>query len=682
MNGSVKSAVARLFPIALPLVLLGAACAEGDGVPGLVAPEDSSSAVPADAPSSLVVSPFLSFPYDELGGEPPSAILTVTNPGDEDAAEGLVVDFGSTLSVEGSLAPLAAHEVRELLLRSRESPVEHRLWSVRGSVQTGASIAPVWVSGVVATPDLPAPDWVRDAWGTTAIVKLPSAPFPDGVASYDDASVLIALPAGFADNGAVGVVTHLHGHNATLVEVAAEQSLREQFSLSGRNAVLIVPQGPEEAADSDFGKLDGEGGLYDLVVDVLSVLYRDGLAVRVGIAGTVLTSHSGGYNALANMILGGGVDISAVHLFDSLYAREAVYADFIRDGGGFRSVYTAGGGTGDTNASLAADLLAEGYAIGDAFADGDLAANARTIGFSAASHGGCVSEDRAFGRWLAASGLPPASGAPPELLATTLLDDRVTVRWRADAGDERTVLVESSADGATWKTSATTTDSHVDIEPSPWIRIRATDPTWGDSAPGDRYGATGSDWLIVDGFDRVLDGSWSEPTHEFAALVGNSLGAEFSVASNEAVGEGAVLLGNYPHVLWLLGDESTGDQPFSPVEMEAVTGYVDGGGSIVVSGSEVGWASEDGWLASTLHAALVADDAGTLSIGEWTVGDLYPEEYPDVLDGEQVIWRWDTGGAAAVGWQARVVVVGFGVENLNDRERGEALAALREFVGG
>lgn len=631
----------------------------------------------------LDADPWVSLPYAEVGDVLGEGSFELRNLGGTAHTKEIVFEVTGPFTVWGDLTPLQGGEARAFRVTSRLTTGE--AGSATGAVGVTADdqTASVGLSAMVGTEDLERGAWTKDAWGTWAVVGLPSAPFPDGNARYDDDSVMIVVPPNFTDNGTMGLVTHLHGHNATLEDVVAEQYLREQFALSGRNAVFIVPQGPEEAADSDFGKLDEPGGYAALVLDVQAVLYREGLVVRLGEPpAATLTSHSGGYSGVANIIEAGGVEISGVHLFDSLYGYESVYADFVRAGGVFRSVYTSGGGTDDNNEALAALLSDEGYAVDDSFADGDLAAGTLTIGHSSASHGGTVSEDRAFGRWLGASGQPPSPKAAPELLATTVVDGEVVVRWRGDVGGERTCVVETSEDGETWTVAATTTETHASVATATVIRVRATDPIWGESEPSDRYGATGSDWLIVDGFDRVLDGSWPNPTHDFGALVGGSLGAGFSVASNEAVAEGRVDLGDYAHVLWLLGDESTADATFTDVEQRVVDAYLDGGGAIVVSGSEVGWATDAGWLDETLHASLVADDAGTTTVEGWTVGDYYNEDYPDVLAGAETIWEWEGGGAAAVGWDGRVIVVGFGVENLNLEEREGALGELRGWLGG
>ena len=56
---------------------------------------------------------------------------------------------------------------------------------------------------------------------------------------------------------------------------------------------------------------------------------------------------------------------------------------------------------------------------------------------------------------------------------------------------------------------------------------------------------------------------------------------------------------------------------------------------------------------------------------------LLDEDYPDVLSGETVIWSYATTGAAAVGWNKQIIVVGFPLESLADTDR---VSAIQELV--
>ncbi len=535
------------------------------------------------------------------------------------------------------------------------------------------------VYGAVVDPALPTADWTADAWGVWTIADLPSAPFPDGSGTYDDASVLVWRPLGWRDGTEVNVVTHFHGHNATVEEVLSTQWLREQAAVSGRDAILVVPQGPVEAASGDFGKLDQPGGHAALVRDAITLLYRDGW-VAAPVAGMqVLTTHSGGYNAVANVVESGGLPVSAVHLFDALYGRDSAFEAFALSGGVLRSIYTDGGGTDENNRALRDTLEGEGIAVSASLEDEALESALVTIGYSEASHGGCVVEERAYARLLATSGLGRAPLAAPAL-ALTRSDDSGLAYARLHPDPSGVVseetAVESSPDGAVWTPVGTFDDDFASTSPSPYFRARGP----GEGAlPSRGYGATGEDWLVVDGFDR-FSGSYPHPTHDFAARVGAALGTGFSSASNEAVARGLLNLGDFPVVVWLLGDESTDDVTFGDDERRAIGAYLEGGGRLIVSGSEVGYATDDAWLADVLHVAYVADDAASNVAGGFTFGTEYPEDYPDVLSGETTIWRYDTGGAAAVGYDHRVVVVGFGVENLAAADLVAALAELTAWL--
>lgn len=654
-------------------ILLLAACGAPDAEPG--ARPDRTT--PTPSPFALEGDALVALPYAVAGDTMGTATLTVANAG-ETASEGdLALDVPDPFDVSGELGPLAPGETRTLTVAFAGSAAEAAIYTGEIGVRADGQELTVRVAAVVGDAALPDARWTPEAEGERTTLALPSAPFPYGDAPYDDASVLIFVPESLTDGDGVGVVAHLHGHNATLEEVVADQRLVEQHALSGRDAILLVPQGPVEAADSDFGRLDEPDGFATLVRDALAVLYRDGKVTWPEVGATVVTAHSGGYAAAANIVEHGGVDVGAVHLFDALYGREDTFRAFAGDGGVLRSVYTAYGGTTSQNVALAAHLAQDGVAVGTSFADVDLDADAVTVGDSSASHMECVAEERAYARWLTSSGLGVRPAAPPELRATISDGERTVVTWREDPGGQALAYrVEGSDDGVDWTLLAEASGARAEVEARPWIRVLRTEASWGDSDPSDVYGGTGADWLVVDGFDRVLDGSWTEATHPFAAWVGGATGAGFSTASNEAVAAGDVDLLDFPHTIWLLGDEGTADVTFDAAERAAIEAYLAAGGKLVVSGAEVGYATDGAWLASALGVAYVADDAGTDVVEGMTLGEAYPEDYPDVLDGDEVVWTYATGGGAAVLSRGRVLVVGFGLENLPADRRAAAIASL------
>lgn len=95
--------------------------------------------------------------------------------------------------------------------------------------------------------------------------------------------------------------------------------------------------------------------------------------------------------------------------------------------------------------------------------------------------------------------------------------------------------------------------------------------------------------LIVDGFDR--QSSTTNPRNFIRQHAGilASFGTGVVSASNEAVESGDVALQNFNYVDWFLGDESTADNTFTHQEQQRVKSYLEQGGNLLVSGSEIGW---------------------------------------------------------------------------------------------
>ena len=522
--------------------------------------------------------------------------------------------------------------------------------------------------------------WTPAPLGRQTVVALPSAPFPYRVAPYRDASVLVYLPEQFSGRGGVNAVVHVHGYHDRAVDSVRRHELREQLARSGRDAILIAPQGPEMAADMSLGRLDGRGGLRRLLEDVVALLSCAGLAPDAELGQVVLTAHSGGYRGVANMLDRGGVEVRAVHLFDALYSHESSFLSFARTRGRvLRSSWVYRSGTEDNNEELSRALLGRRVRVSGTFDAASLRLRRVTIGLVRASHEGTMRAAGAYGQWLEVSGLPPSPEAPP-VLASALHDgEAALVRWWSDPGaPRREVVVEGSVDGESFVELARSREGRARVEARPWLRVRAV----GEGAlVSDRYGATGSDWLVVDGFDRSFGGLWSEGTHGFAALVGQALGQPFSVASNEAVVAGLVSLGGYDGVVWMLGDEGREDRVLEPYERRALRRFLAGGGKLIISGSGLAEGLDPNTLAS-LGARVISPDAVGMKVNGWRLGAAYPPLGLDALDGGEVLWTYDGGGGAAVAMGRQIITVGFGLENLSASRLPEALSQLLAHLDG
>ena len=168
-------------------------------------------------------------------------------------------------------------------------------------------------------------------------------------------------------------------------------------------------------------------------------------------------------------------------------------------------------------------------------------------------------------------------------------------------------------------------------------------------------GVTGSSTLIVDGFDRFTgSASWSQPTHSFATKYFNALRdkgfLQISTAANEKVEDGTINLNNYDIVVWFVGDESSADVTFSSTEKTAVKNFLNGGGKIIISGSEIAYnlsrpaaATYDADFANNyLKSTYVSDGASSYTPATGIAGTVfeglnipfgitYPEDFPDAI---------------------------------------------------
>ncbi|MDQ3438724.1 MAG: Ig-like domain-containing protein, partial [Planctomycetota bacterium] len=193
---------------------------------------------------------------------------------------------------------------------------------------------------------------------------------------------------------------------------------------------------------------------------------------------------------------------------------------------------------------------------------------------------------------------------------------------------------------------------------------------------------------------------------------GVSLG--FDSVQNEHVTAG--LLGQYRTVVWLSGEESTADESFNAAEQTAVSSFVGGGGTLFVSGSEVGWdldgsagatAADRSFYNNTLKADYLSDDANTYnataaagsifagmsSLAFNSQNTVYNVDFPDVLGtsgGSTAALNYSggTGGIAATQWAsaaagsggARVVNMGFPFETITaDARRNDVMARVLSF---
>lgn len=230
---------------------------------------------------------------------------------------------------------------------------------------SGAALAAAMLLVLLSAPALAAKhvEKNKDKWGTTYWGKYDHAPYPAKGFKYKDNSIAVFVPKGFCarlirakkkrgkdratqyfchsekklkrlkrkgyrvkKETTVDYVVHFHGHSNTVAKTFKNHKLREQFALSLQNAILVVPQGPINAIDSNFGKIEKSKGFRKMLMEVHGHLQERGIiGSRQKVGKIIITSHSGGYQAAAMAVKHGGLEISEVYLFDSLYAYKDVF---------------------------------------------------------------------------------------------------------------------------------------------------------------------------------------------------------------------------------------------------------------------------------------------------------------------------------------------------------------------
>ncbi len=125
--------------------------------------------------------------------------------------------------------------------------------------------------------------------------------------------------------------------------------------------------------------------------------------------------------------------------------------------------------------------------------------------------------------------------------------------------------------------------------------------------------------LMVYSFDRVITGN----NYNYVIQHGQSFhnnGRVISSATRLGVSNGLVSLNTYHTVDYIMGEESTANRTFNTQEQGLVSAYLEQGGHLFVSGSEIAWdldkngsTSDKSFFNNYLKASYTADDPGGLS---------------------------------------------------------------------
>ncbi len=326
---------------------------------------------------------------------------------------------------------------------------------------------------------------------------------------------------------------------------------------------------------------------------------------------------------------------------------------------------------------------------------------------------------------------------PTHLRVRNLGEGRVEVAWQpspADGvglrGDPATgYRLYTSPDGFAWGGPLAVSGLETTVEDlaegeTLYVRVTAVNEG-GESLPTETLGARVGDLaplLIVNGYDKLnryglveeIDPTegynlrmWLERMNErdYVTHHGEVVPAAYAweSASNEAVADGFVDLADYRMVDWILGEESLEeDQTLNTDERLALEAFIEGGGALLISGSELAWnlvSVDVDFLRETLHVGYVADDAATYDVTPLSGGlfegsnplsfdaeEEYDADSPDVLapvGAAQAVLAYGTGGTAAVAWASgcnRTLVMGFPLETVRPNAREGVMAQALAFL--
>ncbi len=277
-----------------------------------------------------------------------------------------------------------------------------------------------------ATAKVEFPDVSR--LGRLFVASLTNAPFPHASRSnghtyqgtaypaakhYADSSTAFFIPRDFKPGTEVDVVVHFHGWRNSIAGAARDFDLIGQFAASGRNAVLLLPEGPLDAPDSSGGKLEDPGGFARFMAESMEVLRRRGLVGEARVGRVILSGHSGAYRVISAIVESGGLKegIGEVLLFDALYGQADRFQTWFDGDAGRRLVvlYADTGGTLEETKKFMAEMVARGTPLlhteESSVIDDQLRSNRLVFLHSAKGHNEVLSDGGSLRRFLATSGL-------------------------------------------------------------------------------------------------------------------------------------------------------------------------------------------------------------------------------------------------------------------------------------
>lgn len=267
------------------------------------------------------------------------------------------------------------------------------------------------------------------------------------------------------------------------------------------------------------------------------------------------------------------------------------------------------------------------------------------------------------------------------VLSSALASDtsKIILKWRCDTTDVKGYRLYRSSNFLVWNLIANedviqdtifeytmNTDASF-FRVSSILNSSLTESHWSNVMAVSNYNSV-KKILIVDGFQRE-NGNWQGPGHPFVFRYGKALVQDqyrFESISRNEISQ--VNLSEYFAIVWFTGDQSTVDETFSGQEQTLLKSYLESGGNLFASGSEIGWdlynkgtASDKLFFNQYLKAAYINDNANSkivngetgsfLASETFNFGQTYTVGSPDEISingGSSVALRYSNNKIAGV----------------------------------
>jgi hypothetical protein len=153
--------------------------------------------------------------------------------------------------------------------------------------------------------------------------------------------------------------------------------------------------------------------------------------------------------------------------------------------------------------------------------------------------------------------------------------------------------------------------------------------------------------LVVNGYDAKKTGNTYNFIIQHGFAISNSNYA-FNSCADECIQRGVINPGDYEAIDWILGQEDTREGTFNAAEQNSIENYLQEGGKLFVSGSDIGYALHSSTFYSNyLRANYMTDNVGAYSVNgldgsifsgiegiHFDDGNhgIYKVKYPDGID--------------------------------------------------